>query len=550
MYTKFLCAALILANSFFSIEGMSIPWNGPVDRSRLTSPSKPNNSTLSGPKAIHAQPKIQTKQTVHTTTKTTTHQLSYSDICALRHDDESSLEYFHRMQIEDAEKLALREKEKKEIRTRLVALAYDQTISETKKAEILALTKQENVGELRKGLQEYEHRKKRILETQDLILKEIAERYPEFQPQSILVWQEPKSSVWWGSSESLTPAPIVSLEDCNTKTLDQLSYTTKSLLNYYHRKPILVLPIPEKTVKQKAKNEQIFVQCVESGNANVDEHGKISLSNVHFHDCYQIESPETIKKLREIPDMNFMTAADGTIIAFIGSSGPLAAVAPVIVPIAAVTGAGYVFWKVFAESEFGKAWLLERAKKAEIKAAKKAKEAEKKALLERAKKSSGGGGPKKPDDDNKDVKDKVAGAVAGAKAISDKQKGLNKKQQQKLNNQNRNPAQNEPVGNKGKYEDAAYHHPNSKGVKSPAPKNGQKALNNSILVKAKGNNGYQRRVGVSDGEIVVLDENNSGNFHGHVRTWKEICNDNGSKDLKKILLDNGLVDKKGNILCH
>ena len=277
--------------------------------------------------------------------------------------------------------------------------------------------------------------------------------------------------------------------------------------------------------------------------------GELGIAGASFQNCHEITDSKTIGDLQknphEIPGMLYMSAADGGTYVILSGLGTASAFMPVLVPVAMGGAAGYILWEIFKETEEGKAFIAAWKDRSEKKAARKAEEAKAKAerkaqeeklkaelKAEQEKNKNGGGGPKKPDDDK------------------DKKKGLNKKQQKELNNQNRNPAKNEPVGDKGVYEDAGYHHPNSKGVKSQAPKNGQKALNNSVIVKEKGNNNYQRRVGISDGEIVVLDETSPGKYHGHVRTWKEICNDIGSKDLKKILLDNGLVDKKGNILCR
>jgi hypothetical protein len=82
----------------------------------------------------------------------------------------------------------------------------------------------------------------------------------------------------------------------------------------------------------------------------------------------------------------------------------------------------------------------------------------------------------------------------------------------------------EKVNPNGKYKDAPYHHPNSRGGKSPAPKNGQKALDNSIRCQKSTNrpNMSTRRIGVSEGEIVILDETCPGQYHGHVRRWDEL----------------------------
>lgn len=88
----------------------------------------------------------------------------------------------------------------------------------------------------------------------------------------------------------------------------------------------------------------------------------------------------------------------------------------------------------------------------------------------------------------------------------------------------------------GKYEDASYHHKNSSGQKSSAPKDGQKALDNSFLVAEKGNTSYQRRIGVSDGQYVVLDQTSEGVFHGHTREWAELTD-----KMKSILIKEGKV---------
>lgn len=52
-----------------------------------------------------------------------------------------------------------------------------------------------------------------------------------------------------------------------------------------------------------------------------------------------------------------------------------------------------------------------------------------------------------------------------------------------------------------------------------------------------------RRVGVSNGEIVVLDETGNGIFHGHVRSWDDLTN-----QMKIALIKGGLVVRKGNII--
>jgi|SRR6516225_2281209 hypothetical protein len=81
----------------------------------------------------------------------------------------------------------------------------------------------------------------------------------------------------------------------------------------------------------------------------------------------------------------------------------------------------------------------------------------------------------------------------------------------------------------------------AKGVSSPAPSNGQEALDNSVQIKPTS----PRRIGVDkvNGEIVVLDEHLPGRFHGHVRPWNDL-----TSAMQNALKDAGLVDKKGNIL--
>ncbi len=98
----------------------------------------------------------------------------------------------------------------------------------------------------------------------------------------------------------------------------------------------------------------------------------------------------------------------------------------------------------------------------------------------------------------------------------------------------------------GKYKDADYHHRQSRGGKSPAPKNGQQALDNSVSLPGH----TTRRIGVSCNEIVILDQTSPGLYHGHVRTWKELVS-GGCKKTKRMqqaLIKNNLVSSSGKIL--
>ena len=56
-------------------------------------------------------------------------------------------------------------------------------------------------------------------------------------------------------------------------------------------------------------------------------------------------------------------------------------------------------------------------------------------------------------------------------------------------------------------------------------------------------------MGISNGEIVILDQTLPGEFHGHVRTWKELLAEGkASQNIRNALLENGYVNQKGKIL--
>lgn len=98
----------------------------------------------------------------------------------------------------------------------------------------------------------------------------------------------------------------------------------------------------------------------------------------------------------------------------------------------------------------------------------------------------------------------------------------------------------------GKYKDADYHHRNSKGAKSPAPKDGQKALDNSVPVE-----GGPHRVGISEGEIVVLRQTAEGIFHGYVTTWKALAQGGTSTQaIRSALMKYQLVNNLGKIFSQ
>lgn len=91
----------------------------------------------------------------------------------------------------------------------------------------------------------------------------------------------------------------------------------------------------------------------------------------------------------------------------------------------------------------------------------------------------------------------------------------------------------------GVYQDAPYHGKQNSGRKNKAPIDGQAALDNSIPLGPN----TDRRIGISNGEFVVLDKTSDGLYHGHVRSWDEL-----TPKMQAVLRKAGLVDKKGNII--
>ena len=556
MYTQFLCAALLLlSNSFYYLQPMTMTMELVLDdidilqsqkqhaaqqkafedyiQQRNAAKNKTKNESL---------PIAQTTTIVDTIVDTKVDiKTITSNIFITNEDGETAGTYFDRLDQENEIKRAF-------YTAGLLTLAQHPTISKKYKAQIAALTNKHDWVEQYYRLHELEFRKTSIIQTQGIIDEVLPYINPEYIPTAIYVPAYPYSKKDIASSLSI-PLQTIAITDCEAKIIDQLSTTHRSFWSWLvtRRQPVTVFFVPTQNEKQKAEDKPMYVECVEAATAQFDTNGELGIAGAKFQNCYEVKQPKKIgdDRSQKNPNVLYMSAGDGCIQITLTGLGVAGTFVPVIVPVAMAGATGYVVWEIFKTTETGKDFVAAWKERSEKKAARKAEEAkakaerkaqeeklkaEKKAQLEQQKNNSGGG-PEKPDDDKN-------------------KKGLNKKQQAELDKQKRYPAQNEPIGNKGVYEDAGYHHPNSQGAKSPAPKNGQKALNNSVLVKEKGNNNYQRRVGISDSEIVILDETSSGKFHGHVRTWKEICNDYGSKDLKKILIDSGLVDKKGNILCR
>jgi superfamily II DNA or RNA helicase len=95
------------------------------------------------------------------------------------------------------------------------------------------------------------------------------------------------------------------------------------------------------------------------------------------------------------------------------------------------------------------------------------------------------------------------------------------------------------------YDDADYHHQNSRNGKSPAPTNGKKILEEfSFPLGGKS----KRRLGFDPetNEITVFDQTrhdpntNTNTFHGHVKSWKELPD-----DMKKAFQDAGIFNHRG-----
>jgi hypothetical protein len=321
----------------------------------------------------------------------------------------------------------------------------------------------------------------------------------------------------------------------------------KSIALTYPKRRVVVLLMPHAEKQEKKEESVAFIQCREAAASEIaefDKDGKLRLSRVHFQKCYESSDGKSdlIKsKQNSLPGVDFSVFGDYplqmSITYGVGSS------VPIVREVIVIVGTAYVVIKEIKD------WLHYYRKIRNIQKLEKQIQQDK----DRAAKNSASPEPEDPKDKDKDKKKASLPPDLDNKSKQDEKpdfntKGLNKKQKKELDDQNRYPNQNQPAGANGKYVDAGYHHPNSCGTKSPAPKDGQAALDKSVKVAIKGNTRYQRRVGISKEQIVILDETRPGEFHGHVRTWKEIYNDPSVEDVKNALLNNCLVDKKGRVL--
>lgn len=121
---------------------------------------------------------------------------------------------------------------------------------------------------------------------------------------------------------------------------------------------------------------------------------------------------------------------------------------------------------------------------------------------------------------------------------SDEKDASNKNNQKKSTT---NTEKNNTTKQKLKYEPADYHHQNSSGVKSKAPTNPEKSLNDSIQIKDTS----PRRISVDSktGEIDIFDSTNNGTYHGHQRQWNEL-----TQEMKNVLIKAGKANSKGVII--
>ncbi|TNJ53558.1 hypothetical protein FE784_40400 [Paenibacillus hemerocallicola] len=92
---------------------------------------------------------------------------------------------------------------------------------------------------------------------------------------------------------------------------------------------------------------------------------------------------------------------------------------------------------------------------------------------------------------------------------------------------------NTQCGPNGTFENASYHGTTNNGKKNEAPNDGQTVLDNSLSIGPN----TDRRIGISDGEFVVLDKTSDGIYHGHVRSWSEL-----NPTMQSILRKAGLAD--------
>ncbi|HSC25175.1 MAG TPA: hypothetical protein VLB80_03110 [Candidatus Babeliales bacterium] len=91
----------------------------------------------------------------------------------------------------------------------------------------------------------------------------------------------------------------------------------------------------------------------------------------------------------------------------------------------------------------------------------------------------------------------------------------------------------------GVYKDAEYHNINSNGLKSKSPKNGQELLDNAFSIEGS----QDSFIAIDGKEFVVFYKTMTHEFHGHIRTWKQLTH-----FMKNTLIHQGLVRRSGKII--
>jgi hypothetical protein len=108
------------------------------------------------------------------------------------------------------------------------------------------------------------------------------------------------------------------------------------------------------------------------------------------------------------------------------------------------------------------------------------------------------------------------------------------------NNNNKDPKKNDDDDEEhphGIYKDSPYHHVNSKGRKSPCPKNGQRCLDYSLPSTT------EQRIAIEENYFVILKKTMEREFHGYIVKWGDV-----PIHLQNSLKRYGAVDASGEIL--
>ena len=99
----------------------------------------------------------------------------------------------------------------------------------------------------------------------------------------------------------------------------------------------------------------------------------------------------------------------------------------------------------------------------------------------------------------------------------------------------KDPKDNSKLHKNGKYVGNPKHHKNSKGNIGKPPKDGQKALDESVFVKDK-----KYRIGVEDGKIIKFNKHLPGEYHGFVvEDYNKL-----DREAKDALYEAGLIKNK------